>query len=306
MDEGIKQITNISIGTLKQTTSSLPIKRNGLEVGFLQNGEERTALMRLIDFDHPERNLFKVVNQWRVEEYKNKRCDMVVMVNGFLVVELKSAIFEDATVEDAYKQVKELSAERSSLFSYNAFNVISDMSETRAGTITAKLERYMEWKTIDGSSVDPIAPSSSACSSSSDCLDILRTVSENSENAPRFFAYHQYYAVGKALQRANGSGRRRGTRRVPGKTISMVFYAHQLVQRLPEVTIVVVTDPPRTSTTSSVSSAAARDFLRQEPQNAQSREDLGNLLRNRKMGEIIFTTIQRGRLALCPPVATSL
>ena len=154
MDEGIKQITNISIGTLEQNNEQFTLwMQNGLEVGFLQDGEERTALMRLIDFDHPERNLFKVVNQWRVEEYKNKRCDMVVMVNGLplVVVELKSAISEDATIDDAYKQIKNYQQSIPSLFSYNAFNVISDMSETRAGTITAKLERYMEWKTIDGS-----------------------------------------------------------------------------------------------------------------------------------------------------------
>lgn len=154
MDEGIKQITNISIGTLEQNNEQFTLwMQNGLEVEFLQDGEERTALMRLIDFEHPERNLFKVVNQWRVEEYKNKRCDMVVMVNGLplVVVELKSAISEDATVEDAYKQIKNYQQSVPSLFSYNAFNVISDMSETRAGTITAKLERYMEWKTVDGS-----------------------------------------------------------------------------------------------------------------------------------------------------------
>ena len=149
MDEGIKQITNISIGTLEQNNEQFTLwMQNGLELGFLQNGEERTALMRLIDFDHPERNLFKVVNQWRVEEYKNKRCDMVVMVNGLplVVVELKSAISEDATVEDAYKQIKNYQQSVPSLFSYNAFNVISDMSETRAGTITAKQDRYMEWR----------------------------------------------------------------------------------------------------------------------------------------------------------------
>lgn len=109
MEQGIKQITNISIGTLEQNNEQFTLwMQNGLEVGYLQDGEERTALMRLIDYERPERNLFKVVNQWRVEEYKNKRCDMVVMVNGLplVVVELKSAVSEDATIDDAYKQIK--------------------------------------------------------------------------------------------------------------------------------------------------------------------------------------------------------
>jgi len=212
MDEGIKQITNISIGTLEQNNEQFTLwMQNGLELGFLQNGEERTALMRLIDFDHPERNLFKVVNQWRVEEYKNKRCDMVVMVNGLplVVVELKSAISEDATVEDAYKQIKNYQQSIPSLFSYNAFNVISDMSETRAGTITAKLERYMEWKTVDGSYESTLFADYRTfflgMFQQQRLLDILQNFICFDKNQGKYAkiltAYHQYYAVGKALQR---------------------------------------------------------------------------------------------------------
>lgn len=109
MDDGIKKITDIHIGTLEQNNEQFTLwMQNGMEVGYTQDGEERTVLMRLIDFDHPERNLFKVVNQWRVEEYKSKRCDMVVMVNGLplVVVELKSATSEDASIDDAFKQIK--------------------------------------------------------------------------------------------------------------------------------------------------------------------------------------------------------
>ena len=310
MDEGIKQITNISIGTLEQNNEQFTLwMQNGLEVGFLQNGEERTALMRLIDFDHPERNLFKVVNQWRVEEYKNKRCDMVVMVNGLplVVVELKSAISEDATVEDAYKQIKNYQQSVPSLFSYNAFNVISDMSETRAGTITAKLERYMEWKTIDGSYESTLFADYRTfflgMFQQQRLLDILQNFICFDKNQGKYAkiltAYHQYYAVGKALQRTRTAVEGNGKIGVfwhtqgSGKSLSMVFYAHQLVQRLPEVTIVVVTDRKDLDNQLFGQFCRCQDFLRQEPQNAQSREDLGNLLRNRKSGGIIFTTIQK-------------
>ena len=310
MDEGIKQITNISIGTLEQNNEQFTLwMQNGLEVGFLQDGEERTALMRLIDFDHPERNLFKVVNQWRVEEYKNKRCDMVVMVNGLplVVVELKSAISEDATVEDAYKQIKNYQQSVPSLFSYNAFNVISDMSETRAGTITAKLERYMEWKTIDGSYESTLFADYRTfflgMFQQQRLLDILQNFICFDKNQGKYAkiltAYHQYYAVGKALQRTRTAVEGNGKIGVfwhtqgSGKSLSMVFYAHQLVQRLPEVTIVVVTDRKDLDNQLFGQFCRCQDFLRQEPQNAQSREDLGNLLRNRKSGGIIFTTIQK-------------
>lgn len=310
MDEGIKQITNISIGTLEQNNEQFTLwMQNGLEVGFLQNGEERTALMRLIDFDHPERNLFKVVNQWRVEEYKNKRCDMVVMVNGLplVVVELKSAVSEDASIDDAYKQIKNYQQSIPSLFSYNAFNVISDMSETRAGTITAKRDRYMEWKTVDGSYETTLVPDYRTfflgMFQQQRLLDILQNFICFDKNQGKYAkiltAYHQYYAVGKALQRTRTAVEGNGKIGVfwhtqgSGKSLSMVFYAHQLVQHLPEVTIVVVTDRKDLDNQLFGQFCRCQDFLRQEPQNAQSREDLGNLLRNRKSGGIIFTTIQK-------------
>lgn len=310
MEQGIKQITNISIGTLEQNNEQFTLwMQNGLEVGYLQDGEERTALMRLIDYERPERNLFKVVNQWRVEEYKNKRCDMVVMVNGLplVVVELKSAVSEDATIDDAYKQIKNYQQSIPSLFSYNAFNVISDMSETRAGTITAKETRYMEWKTVDGSYESTLIADYRTfflgMFQQRRLLDILQNYICFDKNQGRYAkiltAYHQYYAVGKALERTKEAVEGNGKIGVfwhtqgSGKSLSMVFYAHQLVQRLPEVTIVVVTDRKDLDNQLFGQFCRCKDFLRQEPVNAQSRNDLGRLLQGRQSGGIIFTTIQK-------------
>ena len=310
MEQGIKQITNISIGTLEQNNEQFTLwMQNGLEVGYLQDGEERTALMRLIDYERPERNFFKVVNQWRVEEYKNKRGDMVVMVNGLplVVVELKSAVSEDATIDDAYKQIKNYQQSVPSLFSYNAFNVISDMSETRAGTITAKETRYMEWKTVDGSYESTLIADYRTfflgMFQQQRLLDILQNYICFDKNQGRYAkiltAYHQYYAVGKALERTKEAVEGNGKIGVfwhtqgSGKSLSMVFYAHQLVQRLPEVTIVVVTDRKDLDNQLFGQFCRCKDFLRQEPVNAQSRSDLGRLLQGRQSGGIIFTTIQK-------------
>lgn len=310
MEQGVKQITNISIGTLEQNNEQFTLwMQNGLEVGYLQDGEERTALMRLIDYERPERNLFKVVNQWRVEEYKNKRCDMVVMVNGLplVVVELKSAVSEDATIDDAYKQIKNYQQSVPSLFSYNAFNVISDMSVTRAGTITAKEARYMEWKTVDGSYESTLIADYRTfflgMFQQRRLLDILQNYICFDKNQGRYAkiltAYHQYYAVGKALERTKEAMEGNGKIGVfwhtqgSGKSLSMVFYAHQLVQRLPEVTIVVVTDRKDLDNQLFGQFCRCKDFLRQEPVNAQSRNDLGRLLQGRQSGGIIFTTIQK-------------
>ena len=310
VSEGIKKLTHISIGTLEQNNEQFTLwMQNGLEVGYLQDGEERTALMRLIDYERPERNLFKVVNQWRVEEYKNKRCDMVVMVNGLplVVVELKSAVSEDATIDDAYKQIKNYQQSIPSLFSYNAFNVISDMSETRAGTITAKEARYMEWKTEDGSYESTLIADYRTfflgMFQQRRLLDILQNYICFDKNQGRYAkiltAYHQYYAVGKALERTKEAVEGNGKIGVfwhtqgSGKSLSMVFYAHQLVQRLPEVTIVVVTDRKDLDNQLFGQFCRCKDFLRQEPVNAQSRNDLGRLLQGRQSGGIIFTTIQK-------------
>lgn len=310
MEQGIKQITNISIGTLEQNNEQFTLwMQNGLEVGYLQDGEERTALMRLIDYERPERNLFKVVNQWRVEEYKNKRCDMVVMVNGLplVVVELKSAVSEDATIDDAYNQIKNYQQSVPSLFSYNAFNVISDMSDTRAGTITAKEARYMEWKTVDGSYESTLIADYRifflGMFQKQRLLDILQNYICFDKNQGRYAkiltAYHQYYAVGKALERTKEAVEGNGKIGVfwhtqgSGKSLSMVFYAHQLVQRLPEVTIVVVTDRKDLDNQLFGQFCRCKDFLRQEPVNAQSRNDLGRLLQGRQSGGVIFTTIQK-------------
>ena len=310
VDEGIKQITTINEGTLEQNNEKFTKwMQDGLEVSLKQNGEERTALMRLIDYEHPQRNLFKVVNQWRVEDYKNKRCDMVVMVNGLplVVVELKSATVEDATIDDAYLQIKNYQQDIPCLFNYNAFNVISDMSETKAGTITAKQERYMEWKSIDGEHVSTLVADYRTffigMFQQERLLDILQNFICFDKNQGKFSkiltAYHQYFAVGKAMVRTKAAVGGDGKIGVfwhtqgSGKSLSMVFYAHQLVQRLPEVTIVVVTDRKDLDSQLYGQFCRCTDFLRQEPLNAQSRDELCSMLRDRKSGGIIFTTIQK-------------
>ena len=310
MEQGVKQITNISIGTLEQNNEQFTLwMQNGLEVGYLQDGEERTALMRLIDFERPERNLFKVVNQWCVEEYKNKRCDMVVMVNGLplVVVELKSAVSEDATIYDAYKQIKNYQQSVPSLFSYNAFNVISDMSETRAGTITAKEARYMEWKTVDGSYESTLIADYRTfflgMFQKQRLLDILQNYICFDKNQGRYAkiltAYHQYYAVGKALERTKEAVEGNGKIGVfwhtqgSGKSLSMVFLAHLLEEKLDSPTIVVITDRNDLDSQLFAQFSRCSDFLRQTPVQAQSRADLAQQISSRRANGIIFTTMQK-------------
>ena len=146
-------VTNLNEGTLIQDNRRFTeMLQNGFAVPYLENGENRTATLRLVDFEQPLANDFRIVNQWSVEELGKIRCDMVVMINGLplVVVELKTASDENVTIEDAYLQIRNYMKKCPSLFGYNAFCVISDLAQSKAGTITSKFERFMEWKSEDG------------------------------------------------------------------------------------------------------------------------------------------------------------
>ena len=234
---------------------------------------------------------------------------MVVMVNGLplVVMELKSATAEDATIDEAYKQIKNYQQSIQSLFNYNAFNVISDMSETKAGTITAKQERYMEWKSVDGENVSTLVADYRTffigMFQQQRLLDILKNYIcfEHKEGKilKILAAYHQYFAVGKVMVRTKAAVSGDGKIGVfwhtqgSGKSLSMVFYAHQLVLRMPEVTIVVVTDRTDLDDQLFGQFSRCKDFLRQTPVKATSRKKLGEMLGNLKSGGIFFTTVQK-------------
>src|SRR5690606_8545309 len=102
-----------------------------------------SRIVRVIDFDHPYNNSFKAINQFTVIHKAEKRPDVVVFVNGLplVVIELKSAVREDATIHDGYLQVKTYQDIIKPLFHYNAFNIISDGVNARFGSITADFDR---------------------------------------------------------------------------------------------------------------------------------------------------------------------
>ena len=153
LQEAFRLITHVNEGTLEQRNEQLmDYLQNGVEVKYSEDGRSKTALVKLADFDHPQKNEFKVCNQWTVVEYEKIRCDMVVFINGLplVVIELKSPSNENVGEDDAYLQIKQYQQKCPSLFVYNAFSVISDQLTSKAGTITAKENRYMEWKSVDG------------------------------------------------------------------------------------------------------------------------------------------------------------
>ena len=310
IEQGVVQLTNINMVSMEQR-NELFIKwlQGGMEVSYQEEGETRTALLNLANYDNINKNQFKVVNQWRIEELQNKRCDMVVMLNGLplVVIELKSACSEDADIHDAYLQIRNYQLAIPSLFNYNAFNVISDMTETRAGTITADENRYMEWKSDDGYYLSSMLADYGiffrGIFTKERFLDIIQNFicfdHKKGKTKKIMTAYHQYFAVNKAVDRTRKAMESDGKIGVfwhtqgSGKSLSMVFFAHQLIQKFPEVTIVVVTDRKDLDDQLFGQFTRCTDFLRQKPYQVESREELATKLRGRKSGGIFFTTIQK-------------
>ena len=323
LEDAYRLITNVNEGTLEQRNEQLmDYLQSGVEVKYSENGSPKTALVKLIDFVEPLKNDFKVCNQWTVIERDKIRCDMVTMVNGLplVVIELKSPSRDETDEADAYTQIKQYQQKCPGLFVFNAFSVTSDMLTTKAGTITAKANRFMEWKSVDGKEeTNEIADYETffrGIFEKERLIDILHNFEcfdhKDGRLAKIMAAYHQYFAVNKAMAHtatAIGGDGKIGVfwhTQGSGKSLSMVFYVHRLIQEYPECTIVVVTDRNDLDQQLYEQFAGCQKFLRQEPQRVGfdlnekgkltktgGREDLVRKLKDLKTGGIIFTTIQK-------------
>lgn len=298
-----------------------------VKIPYQQDGYERSYEVALIDFENIENNQFLVVNQFTVTSTSSatvtKRPDIVLFVNGIplVVIELKNPADENATIESAYNQIQTYKALIPGLFTYNAVCVISDGLECKAGSISAGFQRFTAWKSAEGekeaSRFKPqLETLISGMLNPKTLLDITRNFivfQKTKKEDPKtgitqvrtekiLAAYHQYYAVNKALQstiKASGvNGDKRGGvvwhTQGSGKSLSMVFYAGKLITS-PEMqnpTIVVITDRNDLDDQLFDTFAASIQLLRQEPVQAESREHLKQLLRVAS-GGIVFTTIQK-------------
>ncbi len=283
--------------------------QHGVPVKYLQDGEECAGLVYLVDYATPQSNSFMVVNQWTVIDNSEKRPDIILFVNGLplVVVELKSPSREETDVSEAYRQLRNYMQEIPSLFVYNALCVMSDQATSKAGTITSGEDRFMEWKTTDGSyentqfaAFDTLFE---GIFQSERFLDILKDFicfSHEGVKAYKILAgYHQYFAVNKAIASTKHATETDGKGGVfwhtqgSGKSLSMVFYAHALQEALSSPTIVVITDRNDLDDQLFLQFSHCKDFLRQEPKQAKSRENLRELLHNIQANGIIFTTMQK-------------
>lgn len=309
VEEALDKVRNLDAGSLAQKNQRFTdYLQNGVPVKYFVQGEERSALMRLVDYQHPQQNTFYVVNQFTFQENGNtRRPDVILFINGLplVLMELKSPSKDEVGAENAYNQIRNYTQDIPSLFYYNAICVISDLSTNKAGTITSGLDRFMEWKTKDGSeAVSGFAQFDTfyeGMFQRERLLDILKNFilfSDDGKKPIKILAgYHQYFAVRKAIEKARIATRTDGKGGVfwhtqgSGKSLSMVFYAHLLQEALSSPTIVLMTDRIDLDDQLYSQFCKCAAFLRQTPVQAESKEHLKELLDGRVANGIIFTTM---------------
>lgn len=273
---------------------------------------DRTYTAKLIDRNNIENNSFHVINQYTIIEYKEKRPDVIIFINGIplVVFELKSAIKEETTIENAYNQIKNYQQDIRTLFYYNAFNVISDGVNARIGTITADFSRYMTWKSKNGEkpeeNIEQVDVLLNGVFRKERIIDIITNFimfqNKEGKNIKILAGYHQYFAVKKSIL-STEKALKEHTRKAgvvwhtqgSGKSFAMVFYAGLLLKdiNLNNHTIVVLTDRnDLDNQLYTTFSTCSREILPQRCRQAENRKELKEYLKV-NAGGIIFTTIQK-------------
>ena len=230
----------------------------GVKVTYLDAGEERNAVVKLVDWSD-ERNDWRAVSQFDVAGKAVRIPDVVIFLNGLplVVVELKGT--EGADIEAAFNQIGTYKSDIPDLFRTTVFNVISDGYNARYGSLSAGLDRFMAWRTVDGEEIVP--PGTFALDtltrgllSRQTLLDMLRwfVVFEDDGLGPvkKIAGYHQFHAVRKAMNSirdARGDDGKGGViwhTQGSGKSLLMTYLAGRVMHDadLENPTLLILTD----------------------------------------------------------------
>ena len=319
-EQAFLQITTISTPDFLNNNETFhKYLTEGIEIEYQWHGETRGGKVWLIDFNHPENNEFLAVNQFTIiEDNHNRRPDIILFINGLplVVIELKNATDAKANLKAAYNQLQTYKREIPSLFTYNALLIISDGLEARAGSLSADYNRFLAWKNPNGEQ-DPnrneLEILTNNILNKTTLLDFIRHFSVfekikfvnpetqviTLQTVKKVAAYHQYYAVNKAVESVLGAVSRGDSKggviwhtQGSGKSLSMVFLAGKLVLKLNNPTVVVLTDRNDLDDQLFDTFAGCRQLLRQDPQQAENRAEVRDLL-TVDSGGIVFTTVQK-------------
>lgn len=324
-EDAIKKLQRISSPNLLTDNEAFhKMLVDGVPVEYRKNGDIVGDYVHLIDIskDGQDNNEFLTINQFKIiENNNNKRPDILLFINGIplVVIELKNPADENATIRKAFDQIGTYKATIPSLFTYNEICIVSDGLEAKAGSLTAPYSRYSAWKTKDGINEadkfeDELSTLIRGMLGKDTILDYVKnfvtfekTKTEDKktkvikiETVKKIAAYHQYYAVNKAIEStisaASGAGNKKAGviwhTQGAGKSLSMAFYTGKLVQQLNNPTVVVITDRNDLDDQLFDTFAGNSDLLRQPPQQADSCEKLKDLLKVAS-GGVVFTTIQK-------------
>ncbi len=293
----------------------------GVPVEYRINGVQRGDRVQIIDFKNPENNDYLVVNQFTIiENNQNKRPDLILFVNGLPLVlfELKNAVDENATLHSGFKQIQTYKEAIPSLFTCNTFCVLSDGVDAKVGSLSAGYSRYLAWKTSDGKKEASVFTSQlevliKGLLNKETLLDFVRhfIVFEQTKQVDKkgvaiintvkkIAAYHQYYAVNKAIESVKIASAIDGDRKGgvvwhtqgSGKSLSMVFFTGKLVLQLNNPTVLMITDRNDLDDQLFDTFASSKQLLRQVPVQAENREHIKKLLKVAS-GGIVFATIQK-------------
>jgi type I restriction enzyme R subunit len=314
--DAVRRVMQSELPSLLEENRRLhKLMTEGVDVEYYADDGTLTAgKVTLIDFQHPELNDWLAVSQFVViNGQNNRRPDVVVFVNGLPlgVIELKAPGSAGAHLLGAFNQLQTYKKQIPALFNTNALLVTSDGIAARVGSLSADLERFMPWRTTDGTDIAPKgAPELSTLIEGvferRRLLDLLchfTVFGETGSGLAKIIAgYHQFHAVRHAVNSTVTASSPEGNQRVgviwhtqgSGKSLLMAFYAGQLVKHpaMANPTLVVLTDRNDLDDQLFSTFSMCRDLIRQTPVQAESREDLQKVL-SRASGGVIFTTLQK-------------
>lgn len=312
--DAVRQITAVQSPSLIENNQAFHrFVTDGVDVSFREvDGRESVRKLRLFDVQHPEKNDFFAVNQLTViDGQSKKRPDVVLFINGLplVVVELKDSKNESVGLSEAYNQLQTYKQTIPSLFQFNAFMIASDGINARAGSLTADEDRFMMWRTADGEreaslAMPQLEVMTRGMLKKDVLLDLIRHFivfqTDGKNTAKILAAYHQYYAVNKAVEEAKRASSDEGDQKIgvvwhtqgSGKSLTMVFFSGKLVLELNNPTLVVLTDRNDLDDQLYATFSKSAGLLRQTPRQADSRSDLKQLL-SVESGGIVFTTMQK-------------
>lgn len=315
-EDAVRQV--LELGVPVQLSANRLFHRllvSGVPVQYQKDGETRGDFVRLIDWADVKANEWLAINQFSIQGPKHtRRPDIILFVNGLplVLVELKNPADVNADLVKAFDQIQTYKEQIPDVFQYNEILIISDGSEARMGSLSADIERFARWRTIDGVNLGPLGQFSEletlmrGVLAPEMLLDYLRyfvLFEDDGRLVKKIAGYHQFHAVRAAINQVVDASRPGGSHKGgvvwhtqgSGKSITMTCFAARVMQasQMENPTIVVITDRNDLDGQLFGVFSLSQDLLREQPVQVATRGDLREKLSNRPSGGIVFATIQK-------------